>query len=206
MAIGLFIAAVGATLLAANLRENRGLLLEARLMQDLRTASDLVARDLRRAGYWGAASSGIAMAGGTGAPANPYAALSPAGSASDAASFRYSRDATENNLVDTNEQFGFRLRQGAIELQLGAGNWQAMTDTGTLIVTTFRLTPAVSSVDLDAACATTCAPGNFCPLHQDVRRFAVLISGRSVADASVTRTVRGSVRLRNDVLVGTCPT
>ena len=202
MAIGLFIAAVGATLLAANLRENRSLLLEARLMQDLRTASDLVARDLRRAGYWGSASSGI---GSNRASANPYAAMSPASSASDAASFRYSRDATENNLVDTYEQFGFRLRRGAIELQLGAGNWQAMTDTGTLIVTTFRLTPEVWSIGLDAACATPCAVGNACPLHQDVRRFDVLISGRSVADASVTRTVRGSVRLRNDVLVGACP-
>lgn len=202
MAIGLFIAAVGATLLAANLRENRSLLLEARLMQDLRTASDLVARDLRRAGYWGAPANGI---GSNGASANPYAAMSPASAASDAASFRYSRDATENNLVDTNEQFGFRLRQGAIELQLGAGNWQALTDTGTLIVTAFRLTPEVSSIALDAACATPCAAGSTCPLHQDVRRFDVLISGRSVADASVTRSVRGSVRLRNDVLVGACP-
>ncbi|CAN5747769.1 hypothetical protein BH11PSE8_BH11PSE8_21210 [soil metagenome] len=205
MAIGLFITAVGTTLLAANLRENRSLLLEARLMQDLRTASDLIARDLRRAGYWGAAASGIGATGGTGASTNPYAALSPASSASDAASFRYSRDATENNLADSNEQFGFRLRQGAIELQLGAGNWQALTDTGTLIVTTFRLTPTVLHADLEAVCATACAAGSTCPLHQDVRLFDLLISGRSVADASVTRSVRGSVRLRNDVLVGACP-
>ncbi|CAN5670298.1 hypothetical protein BH11PSE8_BH11PSE8_17080 [soil metagenome] len=206
MAIGLFIAAVGTTLLAANLLENRGLLLEARLMQDLRTASDLIARDLRRAGYWGAATSGIAAVGGAPAPANPYAAISPAGSASDAASFRYSRDTVENNLVDNNEQFGFRLRQGAIELQLGAGNWQAMTDTGTLIVTTLRLSPTVSNIDLEAACVTACPVGSSCPLHQQVRRFDVLVSGRSVADAAVVRSVRASVRLRNDVLFGACPT
>ena len=54
LALGLLVVAGGAALLARqHLREHRALLLEARLMQDLRTAADLVARDLRRAGYWG---------------------------------------------------------------------------------------------------------------------------------------------------------
>ena len=35
---------------------------------------------------------------------------------------------TENGIVDSNERFGFRLRNGAIEMQLGDGNWQALTD------------------------------------------------------------------------------
>ena len=63
VAIALFIAAAGATLLASHLRENRALLLEARLMQDLRTAADLVTRDLRRAGHWGAAVDGVWVTG-----------------------------------------------------------------------------------------------------------------------------------------------
>ena len=50
LAVGLFIAAAGVTLMAGNLRENRALMLESRLMQDLRTASDIITRDLRRAG------------------------------------------------------------------------------------------------------------------------------------------------------------
>ena len=53
MAVGLLIAAGGVMLLTGNLRDNRSLILEARLMQDLRTASDMVARNLRRAGAWG---------------------------------------------------------------------------------------------------------------------------------------------------------
>ncbi|MES1161637.1 MAG: prepilin-type N-terminal cleavage/methylation domain-containing protein, partial [Rhizobacter sp.] len=52
VAIALFIAVAGSTLLVGHLRENRALLLEARLTQDLRTAADLITRDLRRAGYW----------------------------------------------------------------------------------------------------------------------------------------------------------
>jgi len=203
--IALFIAAAGGTLLASHLRENRALLLEARLMQDLRTAADLVLRDLRRAGYWGAAIDGVWVAGASSVAANPYAAVAPTAAASDATSFRYSRDATENNVVDSNEQFGFRLRNGAIEIQLGTGNWQALTDAGTLTITQFTVTPNLQAVSLDALCATPCpAAAATCPPQQQVRSLALEITGRLVADATVTRSVRGAVRLRNDVIVGAC--
>lgn len=206
VAIGLFIAATGATLLAGNLRESRSLLIETRLMQDLRTAADIVARDLRRAGYWGAADAGVWSAGASGVVANPYVALAPGGAASDAVTFRYSRDAAENHVVDGNEQFGFRLRNGAIELQLGAGNWQALTDPATLTVTQFAVTPLAETVSLAGACASTCPPGSStCPPRQLVRSLDVAIAGRATADAQVTRSVRSSVRLRNDALIGACP-
>lgn len=203
--IALFIAAAAATLLASHLRENRALLLEARLMQDLRTAADLVTRDLRRAGYWGAAVDGVWVAGTNSVSANPYAAMAPATAASDAASFRYSRDATENGVVDSNEQFGFRLRNGAIELQLGAGNWQALTDTGTLTITQFSVTPSVQNVSLAAFCTVPCPPGaTACPPQQQVRSLALVITGRLVADAAIRRSVRSAVRLRNDAVLGAC--
>jgi prepilin peptidase dependent protein B len=205
VAIALFIAAAAATLFAGNLRENRQLLLEARLMQDLRTAADIATRDLRRAGYWADATAGVWAVGASGVTANPYVALTPSGAASDAVSFRYSRDTTENNLVDSNEQFGFRLRNGAIELQLGAGNWQALTDAGTLTITAFSVTPTLQDIDLGVFCATPCPTGSaMCPPHQQVRSLALLISGRLVVDASVTRTLRSQVRLRNDPVVGAC--
>src|SRR5688572_15814717 len=59
LALGLFVVAVAATLLAAQTPEQRRLAAEQRLMQDLRTATDVVTRDLRRAGHWGAAASGV---------------------------------------------------------------------------------------------------------------------------------------------------
>lgn len=203
--IALLIAAAGVTAFAGNLRENRQLLLEARLMQDLRTAADLVSRDLRRAGYWGAADAGVWAAGASGIATNPYDALTPAGATSDAVSFRYSRDATENHSVDSNEQFGFRLRNGAIEIQLGAGNWQALTDAGTLTITAFGVTPTVQELSLEGFCATACPAGSStCPPRQQLRSVALLITGRLVADAVVTRSVRSQVRLRNDAVTGAC--
>jgi len=207
VAIGLFIAASAATLLASNLRENRNLLIESRLMQDLRTAADVVTRDLRRSGYWGAATDGIWTPGAVAVTANPYQALAPNHAASDVVSFRFSRDVTENNVVDSNEQFGFRLRRGAVELQLGDGNWQALTDPGTVVVTTFSVTPHTDSVSLAAMCALPCPAGGAasCPPTQQVRSLVVTIAGRAAADAAVNRSISTSVRLRNDPVSGACP-
>ena len=203
VAIALFILATGTTLFAANLRESRSLLVEARLMQDLRSAADLIARDLRRAGHWGAASDGVWADGATGVAANPYLAVAPGAAASNAVSFRYSRDASENGLVDANEQFGYRLRAGVIEMQLGAGNWQALTDAGTLSVTEFSVTPTTEDIDLQAFCGRPCSVGT-CP-RQQVRSLGVVVTGQQAGDAAVTRSVQSAVRLRNDGVVGACP-
>lgn len=206
LAIGLFITAIGGTLLASHVRENRSLLLEARLMQDLRTAADVITRDLRRAGHWGGATAGVWSAGTTGVIPNPYAAVAPDNAASDAVSFRYSRDTTENNAVDSNEQFGFRLRNGMIEMLLGGSGWQALTDAGTLTVSAFSVTPSVERIDLQGSCSKPCPAGSTtCPPQQEVRSLALLISGRSATDAGVTRSVRSQVRLRNDSFTGACP-
>ena len=195
--VALFIAAAGGSMLVGQLREHRALALEARLTQDLRTAADLITRDLRRAGYWGNAG---AVAG-----ANPYATVTPETATADAVSLRYSMDAAENNVVDGNEQFGFRLRAGVIELQLGAGNWQALTDAGTLTVTALSVTPSVQDVSLASFCPNACTSSSAaCPPHQQVRSFTVVISATLVSDARVTRSVRSDVGVRADAIVGTC--
>ena len=206
MAIGLFIVAAAASLMTGNLRENRNLLIENRLMQDLRTAADMITRDLRRAGYWAAANAGVRSDGTGPVLLNPYVDVTPVAAAADNVSFRFSRDATENNTVDSNEQFGFRLRNGAIELQLGAGNWQALTDASTLTVTQFSVTPTVETISLGALCTSPCPAGSAtCPPQQHVRSLAVTIGGRATGDARLTRSVRSQVRLRNDPVIGTCP-
>ena len=212
MAIGLFLSAVGTTLLVSQLHESKSLLIEARLMQDLRTAADLISRDLRRAGYWGAATTGVwtrdETPSGAQVVSNPYAALSPGTSTStstDAVTFSYSRDARENNAVDTNEQFGFRLRRNVIELQLGSGNWQALTDANTISISAFSVTPSLQEIPLTNLCALACPTGSgHCPPRQLVRSLAVSITGRSTTNATVVRSVRIAVRVRNDALSGSC--
>ena len=206
LALALLVAAGGAALLTSQLREHRALVLESRLMQDLRTAADLVARDLRRAGHWGDAGAGVWSADQ--APrANPYAALAPDAAASDAVSLRYSRDATENHVLDSNEQFGLRLRNKAIEIQLGAGNWQALTDATLLSVTAFRVTPTLHEIDLGAMCSKACPTASAtCPPRQQLRGLALQITAHALADAAVARSAQAFVRVRADKLVGACPT
>ncbi|MBE2243404.1 MAG: prepilin-type N-terminal cleavage/methylation domain-containing protein [Burkholderiaceae bacterium] len=204
LALALLVVAGGGALLTSQIRDHRALVLEARLMQDLRTAADLVARDLRRAGYWGDAGAGVWSADA--APRdNPYAALAPDDAASDAASLRYSRDTAENHVVDSNEQFGFRLRNRAIEIQLGSGNWQALTDATLLAVTEFVITPQTEVMALGADCPTPCPDeSESCP-RQRLASFALDIRAHALADAAVSRTVRALVRVRNDATAGTCP-
>jgi type IV pilus assembly protein PilW len=200
LALGLFIVAAATTLLTSLGHEQRLLAVESRLMQDLRTATDVISRDIRRAGFWGAAAAASSAA------SNPYAALSQAAGASGPLGYRYSRDSVENNLLDSNEEFGLRLRNGAIELALGAGQWQSLTDAGTLTITAFEIVPTVHELSLEDHCAAPCPAGSTtCPPRQQVRHFAIAISARSPLDAAVVRSLRSDVHVRNDAVSGACP-
>lgn len=200
LALGLFVVAAAMALLASQIREQRSLAVEHRLLQELRSASDVIARDLRRAGHWGAADAAAPAA--SAAAANPYAALSAAPAASDAIGFRYSRDAVENGAVDPNEEFGVRLRHGVVELLLGTA-WQALTDVGTVTVETLRITPSVVTTSLGDHCSDCVAPA--CAPQQQVRSVEVLLTARASADATVVRSLRSEVRVRNDLVSAGCP-
>jgi type IV pilus assembly protein PilW len=206
MALGLFVISAALLLLMSRIQAHRAELLEARLMQDLRVAIDVVTRDLRRAGYWNDAAT--VMAGSaSAASANPYAAITPASGSSETIRFSYSRDLQERRGVDGNEQFGFRLRRGAIEMLLGGGNWQALTDSNTIMVTAFSISPALQEIGLDALCAQSCSEGeDDCRPRQVVRSLAVSISGHAAGRPRVLRSLRTLVRLRNDAIAGACRT
>ncbi len=205
-AMGLVVVAAAGSVVASHQRDQRAALLEARLMQDLRSTAELVARDLRRAGHWSAAASGVRLDGDDAAPiANPHAAISTAASPSSAVALSFSNGGSDPLVVDDSERFGFRLRGGAVELQLGATNWQAISDPATLVVTAFQVAPTVEEISLAAFCAAPCAAGStVCPPRQQVRSFTITLAGRSTTDAALVRSLRTTVHARNDVVVGAC--
>ena len=172
-ALGLMVVAMALLALTHHLRESRSLLLETRLMQDLRTATELVAHNLRRAGPLTETEDGV----------------------------RFSHAGTEAEMA-------YRLRAGVIEMKLGDGYWQAMTDANTLRVATFSITPQVDETVLTGFCARPCAEGSnaTCPPRQQVRSLAIRVDGRAAHDPAVTRSAHTTVRLRNDALLGACPT
>lgn len=208
LAVGLFVIGGALKLFVDNLGNSRRLVLELRLNQDLRAAADLIARDLRRAAYWGNSTAGVITTNAMPvAASSPYAAVAPAGATSASeATYSYSQG-SENNALDTVEGFGFRLSAGAIEFQQGSGNWAAITDTNTLTVTTFTVAPSVTQVPLAQYCSGSggvCVGAN-CPLL-NLRSFTINLQGQSASDAAVVRSLRETVRVRNNQLTGVCPT
>ena len=206
LAIGLVVVAGAVTLLARQLHQQRALLAETRLTQDLRNAADLIARDLRRAGYWGNAAAGV-WSHGAAPLSNPYAAVAPMAAASDTVRFAYSRDDVEDQAIGVNERTGFRLHGRAVEARLG-DRWQALTDASTLVVTAFELMPSVDDIDLSALCARPCdaagAAAGTCPPRQQVRHVTVRIAGHATGADRPARSVQARVRLRNDAIAGAC--
>jgi len=203
-AIGLLVVAAAGSVLAADQAAARRVQAEARLMQDLRSAAALVARDLRRAGHWSAAASAVRRDDEP-LPANPHAAIAPALAPASAVALSFSTVDSDLTAIDDSDRFGFRLRGGAIEMQLGARNWQALTDPATLVVTAFSVEPRLEEADLGTFCERPCAAGSTtCPPRQQVRSFAITLAGRAATDAQVTRSLHSIVRVRNDVVVGSC--
>jgi type IV pilus assembly protein PilW len=203
-AVGLIVVAAAGSVVAAHQVAARRVQLEARLMQDLRGASELVSRDLRRAGHWAAAASGVRR-GDEPILANPHAEIAPASGVAALVALSFSTSAGDAASVGDGERFGFRLRNGALEMQLGAGNWQALSDPGTVVVTSFSVVPRVDEADLATFCAKPCSAGSAnCPPRQQIRSYAISVAGRSTIDALVTRELRSVVRVRNDVVVGSC--
>ncbi|MHB1113917.1 MAG: PilW family protein [Acidovorax defluvii] len=226
VAVGLFILSGALMLFGDYINNNRRLVLETQVNQDIRAAADLIARDLRRAGYWGNATAGVFTNNNISATASsPYAAVSPSGtSASSTTTYSYSQDNTENNTLDNAEKFGFRLNAGVLQYQQGNANWQAITDSNTLKIDKFTVTPTPKPkkmcVQLDQYCtggSSTCAsctvdPDSGCPTAAcatcpfiKVRSYDIALQGTSKTDTTVTRTIQETVRVRNEELLGSCP-
>ena len=96
IAIGLFIVAGATLMLTTQLGDNRRLLLEAQIQQDMRAAADMITRDIRRAGYWGQAYQQVWPAAG--ALANPYNRIEPGAAPLGTDTVEYDRSTDEENI------------------------------------------------------------------------------------------------------------
>jgi prepilin peptidase dependent protein B len=225
LALGLFLIGSGAALVLGQLRDQRQLLLESRLRQDLRAVADLIVRDLKRAGHWGAAQDGLWHPEG-GAPAvNPYAGTSPAaGTTAASLGYAYSRDAHEDHVVSNTERFGVRLNPNtrALELRLAGAallpatgdQWQALTDPALVRITRWQVTVQDRRLDLLHHCAVpTCPSGGGtgaagtapCPPRLLQHLALIELDAADARDPRVRTQWSTRVRLRNDVLQGACP-
>lgn len=144
LVVGLFISAGLLTMWLKLQTSTLNALAYARLNQDLRAISTVMANDIRRAGYraWSPDSAvDVTVNPFMTAPDDIVIDRFDAGEA-PASCLTYSYDLNQDGLPGggVNEHFGFRLHAGAIEMRVGgmpfnchAGAWQDITQAGTII-------------------------------------------------------------------------
>lgn len=203
LAVGLLVVAGATMVVTTQLGDNRRLLLETQLQQDLRASADIITRDLRRAGAW-TDTARTSLWSATAAPqVNPFTATAPAsGETASQVDYRYSRQGS------TSTTYGFRLNEHGVLQSLLGTTWQDLTDARVLTVTTFDVT-ARDGPAQQTPCPNLCpglpAPATACWPTVTVREFVVDITAQSVADPAVQRSLSTAVRVRNDVVNGACP-
>jgi type II secretory pathway pseudopilin PulG len=198
VAVGLIVVAAASLLMTSQLVENRRLLMETQLQQDLRAAADIMTRDLRRAGSQPelGALGLIWYPGATGTSSNIRARNFSAGSTT--INFEYEPGGT------TAIRFGYELLDGVIRARMGAsGGFQELTDKRVMVVDSLTFDARnASATPVRLPCSKPCPDTtNNCWPTYEVREVDLVITAHAKRDASVRRTVRSTVRLRNDHVV-----
>ena len=199
--IGMIIVAAATVLLGGQLTENRRLIAETQLQQDIRATTDIITRELRRSGAIANDTLAQQRMWTNGSSSDPLhnlwaATLTPAsGTPAEAVSFNYMPGG-----AGTDGPFGFRLNEttGAIETRLRAGGWQDLTDRNTVDVLDFTV-ERVDDASLPIPCSKACSDGTTdCWPRLLVRALEVSITARARQDEQVVRTFRSRVKVRND--------
>lgn len=194
IAIGLFVVAAAVLMIGTQLGDTRRLLLETQLQQDLRAATDIIAREVRRASAWNAAALGIWRPGQT-TDVMQNVKFGPVDVAADGNSieFHYHRRPGEEG------PYGFRVTDtGTVQSQLGIAGWQDLTDADAMNVTAFDV--ALDSENSQPLpCPTACADGTTdCFPRVVTRTIRIDMTAQARGDALVRRSVTTFVRVRND--------
>lgn len=201
LSIGLFIS-VGLLAMWLTLQESTLKALElARLNHDLQAISDLMADDIRRAGYraW-SPDSGLDISINPFMSA-PYAiTLDHAGAAeAEDSCLTYGYDLNQDGQAggSVNEAFGFRLHDQAIEMRVGGavfncqqGSWQDITQSDTVIDTLiFTLDPVPLYPAAGCVAAQPCITR---------RLVTIQMSGHLSAQPAHIVSIQQAVRIAND--------
>lgn len=193
--IGLFVVAAATVMVSGQLGENRRLLLETQLQQDLRATADIITRELRRTGALLRPQKSVSSATFT-AEENARGATTPASGPSSNVTFKYERTASEVG------DWGYKLEGGVIKTQLASpAGWQDLTDGAVMVVESFTIN-IERSTPQQLPCPALCSGGGTdCWPVMYVRDFVVDITARArntPDGAPIRRSVRSTVRARND--------
>lgn len=217
VAIGLIVVAAATLMVSGQLAENRRLLIETQVQQDLRATADIIVRDLRRMGALPeeriSTTPGILETLAPSSSRNvffgnyfgiPAFALNGTTNAREVIINYAASDVAATHIPGP---YGFKLTSsGVIQARLPGNSprWQDLTDPKVMRVTRFSVdlsSPASLAAEV-LPCPNLCpGGGTACWPRVLVRELAVVIEAEATTDASVKRAVTGRVRLRNDEIV-----
>ena len=196
IAVGLVIVAAASLVMTSQMVENRRLLSETLVQQDLRAAGDIMAREMRRAGSDREFSvlAGMWQPGSPGTLRNTLTTLSTG-------STRIDFDYYSGSGV-VGGPFAFQLDGVVLKTLLGIA-MQDLTDPNSMKVT--GLTSSVStdaSATIPLPCPTVCTGPDptACWPNVIVRTVRVGVNAEAKSDANVKRTLGSTVLVRNDVV------
>lgn len=206
---GLIVIGAVLSFTVATVRANSETVTSTRLTQDLRTALNLMTREIRRTGY----DRGAEMTIATNSPGLRYTDVN-VNTARDCIVLSYNRPGINGtlNIVQTGERKGFRrvVRNGVGVLEANASltsvaesactqtaGWASLTDPAQVDIRVLEFALVERCVFADPDGVPPCQP-NSSQISAVVRNVGVTLEGRLVRDASVDRRVTDSVRIRAD--------
>ncbi|MFN7723961.1 MAG: PilW family protein [Rubrivivax sp.] len=198
--VGLLVVGAAALMTSSQLSDTRRLLIETQLQQDLRAATDIITRELRRAG---------SIAVNDGARSGIFNQTTPASTVSiniyDTVTVATAGDTVDYAYYRNNAStgpYGFRLSGGVIQSRLDSTVWQELTDSRVLVIDSFVISENDTVPDARLPCPKDCPTGgaDSCWPTVRVRELELNITGHHPSDATVTRSIRSVIRLRNDRL------
>lgn len=179
---------------------------EIRLNQELRVIMDVMARDIRRAGYWSNAD---------GLSANPFASPLTDVSITDNSCITYSYDLESDNAIHHNDNQGFKLVGSAIAIRKssakcadkGGHKWEAISDSHTLDITALNfqlmtnaclnLTDRGRDCDLSANDEGSVSAALSGDVIEVMYVVAINLVGQLKGDESVIDSLSQAVSIRN---------
>jgi type II secretory pathway component PulJ len=209
IAVGLFIVAAATLLTSTQLSDNRRLLIETQVQQDLRATMDMIVRDTRRSGGWDEAYKTVPAPTAPSIVANPFDyVVLPTSATAGPLYYNYGRSAGVAS-------FGFQLSEGVLKGCVGAlvaagcdEGWQDISDGNTLVITEFKVDAVRTShtgniQPMRMACPNLCDPdptsaaATACWPKVEMQELMFTIKGHSKSEPTIERTLSSSVRLRN---------
>lgn len=193
--ISLLVVSLVSVYLAAAQR-TKGALNTARLDQSLQSIMIMMSNDIRRAGFWGNATSGIHTATNS----NPFMTTDISIVGGNCILLAYDQNGDGSlpaiGAGSDDERYGYRLSTNVIQARpsgasyscaAAATAWENISDPNVLQIT------ALSFVETDK----TVLVGSGTPTMQ-IRSITITLTGRLTSDSSVTKTLTEQVRIRND--------